>query len=129
MSSNTWKRGDRKQVDAHTYVVCDHGKEGKDVEEHFQRFLRENPGVHVLHMDIILMSPDPLARLFQMIEEQNMKISGDDLMKHVRVARALMEKKSVWQKQMNKPKQTKRDIAYSKLIVTLRNCLKHYLWS
>ena len=98
MSSNTWKHGDRKQVDAHTYVICDHGKEGEDVEEHFQRFLRENPGVHVLQMDIIMMSPDPLARLFQMIEEQNMKISGDDLMKHVRVVRALMAKKSVWQK-------------------------------
>ena len=94
MSSNTWKHGDRKQVDAHTYVVCDHGKEGEDVEEHFQRFLRENPGVHVLHMDIIMMCPDPLARLFQMIEEQKMNISGHDLMKHVRVVKALMEKSS-----------------------------------
>ena len=94
MSNSSWKHGDRKQINENTYVVCDEGREGEDVEEHFQRFIRNNPGVNVLHMDIIMMSPDPLARLFQMIEEQKMRLSGADVIQHVRVVRALMDKKS-----------------------------------
>ena len=92
MSNSSWKHGERTQINENTYVVCDKGKENETAEEHYHRARRENPNANILHMDVILAHPDPIGRLFQMIEEQNMRLSGRELMKHIKVVRALVER-------------------------------------
>ena len=59
----------------------------------YERLRRERPDAYIISVDVIMEDPNPLQRFFEMVEEQGMVFSGEELMMQVAVIRKLMEKK------------------------------------
>ena len=67
---------------------------GESAQDTCERLRRERPDVHILSIDVIMESPNPLKRLFEMIDEQDMVCTGKELMMRIVLVRKLMEQKA-----------------------------------